>query len=62
VTPSERTQRWRENNREKYLEGRRHGYQLRRKRGVCNECGRPSKGLAVCRECLRKRKPEGGAK
>ena len=55
-TPAARQKRWRQKNRQKYLESCRDRYKDRRKRGVCNQCGRPSGGLSVCRDCLNARK------
>ncbi len=56
MTGAERQRRWRENKPEKAKQAMKDRYQARKKRGVCNQCGRPSAGLAVCRDCLDKRK------
>ena len=54
-TPAARQKRWRQKNRQKYLESCRDRYEDRRKRGVCNQCGRPAGDKSWCDECLAKK-------
>ncbi len=56
MTKAEHQRNWRRDHREEYLQQCRERYAERRRRQVCNQCGKPAGQMSVCRECLEKRR------